>query len=164
MKPRTFIALGSNVGDRRATIRAAIESLDAHARIGVMRVSDLIETAAVDSPAGAGAFLNAAAELSTDLPPRDLLATLLDVERSLGRRRGVRNAPRTIDLDLLLYGQATMCADATLDGPAIALPHPRLHERAFVLGPLCAIAPDVVHPTTGRTVRQMLAALDARDA
>ena len=158
MSFRTFIALGSNVGDRAAYLRRAIERLDAHAQIDVVRVALPIETDAVDSPADAREFINSAAGLSTDLSPQELLAAMLDIERSLGRQRSVRNAPRTIDLDLLLYGELT------LDEPTLTLPHPRLHERRFVLEPLASIAADVVHPTRHRTMSQLLADLDAREA
>jgi 2-amino-4-hydroxy-6-hydroxymethyldihydropteridine diphosphokinase len=132
-----YIALGANLGDRAATLRAAIERLGA---LGVVEaVSPFFDTAPVgytEQPR----FLNAAARLRTDLPPRDLLHELLEIEASLGRVRTIRWGPRVIDLDLLLYD------DMVIDEPDLVVPHPRLHERRFVLEPLAALAPDLTHP------------------
>ena len=132
-----YVGLGANLGDREATIRRALE------RLGPARVSALVET----EPWGyehQPRFVNAVAELDTDEPPRALLERLLAVERELGRTRdGPRYGPRTIDLDLLLYG------DEQLDEPGLVVPHPRLHERAIVLEPLVELAPDLVVPGRG---------------
>ena len=143
-----YIGLGSNLGDREETIRRAVELL------GAARVSTLLETEPwgyADQPR----FLNAVAELETDEPPRALLARLLEIERELGRtREGPRYGPRTIDLDLLLYG------DDRLDEPGLGLPHPRLHERAFVLEPLAELAPELVVPGFG-PVKALLSRLQS---
>jgi 2-amino-4-hydroxy-6-hydroxymethyldihydropteridine diphosphokinase len=144
---RAFVALGSNLGDREGTIRAALARLD-----GVVAVSRLRDTDPVgfeDQPT----FLNGVAALETELPPRALLDRQLEVERSLGRtREGPRFGPRTIDLDLLVHG------DLEFDEPGLTIPHPRLHERRFVLEPLAELAPDLVVPGRG-PVRDLLAGL-----
>jgi 2-amino-4-hydroxy-6-hydroxymethyldihydropteridine diphosphokinase len=137
------IALGANLGDRESNIREALRLLDAHDAIRVVRVSDLMENEAVGSPAEAPSFLNGVALLETTLTPGELLAVLLDVERNLGRERGERNAPRTLELDLLLYG------DRVIDQPGLQVPHPRMHERTFVLWPLLQVAPKAADPRTG---------------
>jgi 2-amino-4-hydroxy-6-hydroxymethyldihydropteridine diphosphokinase len=151
--PRVYVALGSNLGDREQTLRRALADLAAEPGLEVVAWSSFRETdpvGYVDQPR----FLNAAAVLETELGPRDLLGRLLDVERRLGRTRtGPEGGPRTIDLDLLLYGEQTI-AEAGLQ-----VPHPRMHERRFVLEPLAELAPDLTVPGRG-SVKDLLAALD----
>jgi 2-amino-4-hydroxy-6-hydroxymethyldihydropteridine diphosphokinase len=148
-----YIGLGANLGEREATIRQALELLSASGEVEIAAVSSLRETDPVgyeDQPK----FLNGAAAVRTELGPRALLARLKDVERRLGRdRSGPRFGPRTIDLDLLLYG------DETLDEPDLQVPHPRMHERRFVLEPLADLDPDALVPGLGR-VSQLLAELE----
>jgi 2-amino-4-hydroxy-6-hydroxymethyldihydropteridine diphosphokinase len=138
---RAFIGLGSNLGDREATLREALRRLDAVEGIAVVAVSSFRETdpvGKVDQPR----FVNAAAKLETSLAPRELLDRLLEAERALGRDRTKeeRWGPRTLDLDLLLY------EDVTIDEPGLEVPHPRLAERAFVLEPLLELDPDLRLP------------------
>ncbi|MGB2754546.1 MAG: 2-amino-4-hydroxy-6-hydroxymethyldihydropteridine diphosphokinase [Phycisphaerae bacterium] len=149
-----YLGLGSNLGDRRRNLEAALEALRAHPQIAVSAVSSFLETDPVGGPPGQGKFLNAAAKIETDLSPEALLEELKRVERALGRREGPRWGPREIDLDILLYG------DAVLETPDLMIPHPRLRERRFVLEPLAEIAPAARDPVTGRTVRELLALLD----
>ncbi len=150
-----LVALGSNVGAREQHLAAALAGLRALPRTRVLAVSSTIETAPVGCPPGSGAFLNAAALLETELSPRALLDALAALEAGAGRERAARNAPRTLDLDLLLHGAAV------LDEPGLQLPHPRLHLRAFVLEPAAEIAPDLLHPRLGRTLRELRDALRA---
>jgi 2-amino-4-hydroxy-6-hydroxymethyldihydropteridine diphosphokinase len=143
---RAYVGVGANLGDREATIRSAVDALP-----GVVAVSELRETdpvGVVEQPP----FLNGAVALETDLPPRELLEMLLAVERGLGRERRERWGPRTIDLDLLLYG------DETIDEPGLTVPHPRLHERRFALQPLLELDPELAIPGRGR-VADLLAGL-----
>jgi 2-amino-4-hydroxy-6-hydroxymethyldihydropteridine diphosphokinase len=150
--PRVFVALGSNLGERESHLAFALRELRAGEATRVVAVSPVFETDPVGPPPQ-GPYLNAVVELRTGLAPRALLARLLAIEAGAGRERhGARNAARTLDLDLLLYG------DRVLDAPGLALPHPRLAERGFVLEPLCALAPELVHPV----LREPLAALAAR--
>lgn len=150
---RAYVAIGANLGDREATIRAALAELDAADGVAVVAVSTLLETEPVgylDQPR----FLNGAAALETSLPARALLELLLAVEARFGRRRdGVPpQGPRTLDLDLLLYGSAE------IDEPGLRIPHPRLHERRFVLQPLAELAPSLEVPGKGE-VQTLLAEL-----
>ena len=150
------IGLGGNVGDVPHALARAFEALGRLPGTRLLRASPLYRTPAWGVEAQPD-FVNAAATLATALPAADLLACLLEIERALGRTRAAdgsdRWGPRTLDLDLLLYG------DAVIDQPGLRVPHPRLHERAFALLPLAAIAPDAVIPGIG-TVRQALAALE----
>ena len=146
---RAYVGLGSNLGEREATLWKALEGLGATQGIEVLAVSSFRETdpvGVVDQPR----FVNAAAALETSLSPRELLERLLDVERSLGRDRAVeeRWGPRTLDLDLLLYG------GESIDEPGLEVPHPRLAERAFVLEPLLELDPDLRLPD-GRPLRDL---------
>ncbi|WP_082524780.1 2-amino-4-hydroxy-6-hydroxymethyldihydropteridine diphosphokinase [Pseudorhodoferax sp. Leaf274] len=128
-----FIGLGGNLGDARATLAAALLALDGLPETRLVRHSSLYRTKPVD--AGGPDYLNAVAELATELPPHQLLAHLQALELQAGRERPYRNAPRTLDLDVLLYGAVVM------DTPSLQVPHPRLWERAFALLPLSEIAP-----------------------
>ncbi|MEO6436645.1 MAG: 2-amino-4-hydroxy-6-hydroxymethyldihydropteridine diphosphokinase [Tepidisphaeraceae bacterium] len=144
-----YLALGANLGDRRANLDRALGLLRAMGDLRVTKVSSFLENLAVGGPPGSPAFLNAAAEIETTLPPRELLARLLNVEHQLGRERREKWGPRLIDLDLLLYG------DQTIAEPNLQIPHPLMHERRFVLEPLAEIAPDVLHPTFGMSIRDL---------
>jgi 2-amino-4-hydroxy-6-hydroxymethyldihydropteridine diphosphokinase len=150
---RAYVGLGSNLGDREATLRAAVESLGAEPGVGVVAVSTLRDTAPVgqlDQPR----FLNGVAVLETDLPARRLLGVLLEVEGRFGRDRAAAppQGPRTLDLDLLLYDRAR------IEEEGLQIPHPRLHERAFVLEPLAEVAPGLEVPGLG-AVEALLARL-----
>ncbi|HSW02980.1 2-amino-4-hydroxy-6-hydroxymethyldihydropteridine diphosphokinase [Aquabacterium sp.] len=135
---RAYVGVGANLGDARLTVCQALQRLQA---LGTVRSSSLYRSAPID--AQGPDFINAVAELDTPLPPAELLAALQVIETAFGRERPYRNAPRTLDLDLLLHG------DSVLLTPTLTLPHPRLHQRAFVLLPLLELAPTLQAPGLG---------------
>jgi 2-amino-4-hydroxy-6-hydroxymethyldihydropteridine diphosphokinase len=150
---RVAIALGSNLGDRHTYLQQAIDAL--RAMLVNVRVSSLIETepvGVINQPP----FLNGVLVADTMMSPRALLDWLLATERQLGRVRPFERAPRTIDLDLILYG------DQVIDEPGLRVPHPRFRERRFVLEPLAELAPDWIDPVSGRTVAELLLDFVAR--
>ena len=154
---RVIFSLGSNVGDRLAILESACDYL---AEIfGGLRLSQVYETEPVGCPAGSPSYLNACVEVSTDMPAEDVLQHCMRIEQELGRtRNGVYGAPRTCDIDVILYGELQQ------NTPALTLPHPRAHEREFVLRPLCDIDPQLVLPGQTLSVSDMLAALPAGPA
>lgn len=152
---RAYIGLGSNLGDREATIRAALEGIAELPQTDLLRVSSLYDTepvGEVDQPN----FLNAVALVDTELDPRQLLWNLMLVEKRLGRVRTQKWGPRTLDLDLLLYG------DEIIDEGDLRVPHPEIIRRSFVLVPLVELEPRLVHPGTGETMSSHLSRLGAR--
>ena len=152
MPERTYIAIGGNLGDRRAYLQAGIKEIAALPGTHLAAISRAYETQAV-GPVAQPDFLNAVVAIETALAPAPLLAALLAAEKKHQRQRRIHWGPRTLDLDLLLYGERTVhSADLTL-------PHPRMHERRFVLVPLCEIAPRLSHPITGRPFAAYLSAL-----
>ncbi|MCH7685840.1 MAG: 2-amino-4-hydroxy-6-hydroxymethyldihydropteridine diphosphokinase [Planctomycetes bacterium] len=146
--PRSFIALGGNLGPVSETFQNALERLDNDPRVTVQRISRFYRTAPVGDDAG-GEFLNAAAEIETDLEPIPLLDLLLSVETEFGRNREIHWGPRTLDLDLILYGEEI------IDLPRLRVPHPACWYRRFVLDPLSEIAADVIHPEKGISIGQL---------
>lgn len=157
-----YVALGSNLGDRHSLLDAAVRRLRAEPGSRLLAVSQWYETAPVDCPPGAGSFLNGAAIVETDKSPRDTMTWLLKVEESFGRHRSIPNSPRTLDLDLILFGNQIVN-----EVPHVIIPHPRMQDRGFVLVPLAEIAPDVIHPTlnvTLATLRDRIAPDDIRVA
>jgi 2-amino-4-hydroxy-6-hydroxymethyldihydropteridine diphosphokinase len=150
MTQTIYIALGSNLGDRLAHLRAAVEALENQPDCQINAKSRVYETSPVGGPAGQGPYLNAVLRLETNLPPQKLLQLLFEIEERQGRERRVHWGPRTLDLDLLLYGAAL------LQTPALIIPHPRLAERAFVLAPLAELAPDLSVPGKNQSVTALL--------
>lgn len=150
MQKTVYLSLGSNLGDRAQNLRVAVERLR---QLGeVTAVSSLYETEPVEV-ATQPWFLNCAVELVTELMPRQLLARTQQIETELGRRRMQKKGPRTLDIDIIFFGQSV------IDIPAFVVPHPTMHERRFVLEALTEIAPEVRHPVFKRTVREMRDAL-----
>jgi 2-amino-4-hydroxy-6-hydroxymethyldihydropteridine diphosphokinase len=145
-----YIALGANLGDREQNLRAALARLEETPGVRVAKVSAFREYPAVGGPPDSPPFLNGVAEVESALTPHALLGRLLDIERELGRERREKWGPRTIDLDLLLYG------DQIIRTEHLTVPHPRLHERRFVLEPLAEIAPEAVHPIVNATITSLL--------
>ncbi|MCG6874366.1 MAG: 2-amino-4-hydroxy-6-hydroxymethyldihydropteridine diphosphokinase [Betaproteobacteria bacterium] len=148
-----FVGLGANLGDPVAQVTQAMADLAALDATRVVRSSSLYRTAPIGH-AAQPEFVNAVVLLDTGLPPRRLLDALLDIERAAGRERSFPNAPRRLDLDLLLYGEQR------IDAPGLVVPHPRMHERAFVLAPLAEIAPNAVVPGHGRAAELLRAVGD----
>ena len=142
-----YLGLGSNLGDRRAHLRYALDRLS-QAQCQIVKVSSLYETEPVDSP-GPERYLNAVAHVETQLSPRDLMSLLLAIEAERGRVRQTRNEARTLDLDILLYGAEVIEEDG------LTVPHPKLHERAFVLIPLLEVSPDLRHPALATPINKL---------
>ena len=143
-----YVSIGTNLGDRAAQLDFAVRAIGALPDTRVDAVSPIFETDPVGPPPQ-GAYLNAVVRVATSLAPRALLDALLAIERDAGRERGVRNAARTLDLDVLLYG------DQIVDEAGLVVPHPRLAERAFILEPLAALAPELVHPLLGESIASL---------
>jgi 2-amino-4-hydroxy-6-hydroxymethyldihydropteridine diphosphokinase len=150
MKKTVYLGLGSNLGDRAANLAAAVEKLRALGDVTV--VSEFYETEPIEV-ADQPWFLNAALALETELMPRQLMGRILALEQAMGRKRMQPKGPRLIDIDVLLFGSSV------IETPQLTVPHPRMHERRFVLEPLAAIAPDARHPIFKRTVRELRDAL-----
>jgi 2-amino-4-hydroxy-6-hydroxymethyldihydropteridine diphosphokinase len=149
-----YLSLGSNLGDRRANLRKALRLLGES--VEIVKVSSVYDT----EPVGVGEqprFLNMVCRIDTDMSPMQLLSFVKGIEANMGRDLSLRDAPRVIDIDIILYG------DTIMESPQLTIPHPRMRERAFVLVPFEKIAPDVVHPATGERVGDLAANVEGRD-
>jgi 2-amino-4-hydroxy-6-hydroxymethyldihydropteridine diphosphokinase len=146
-----YLSLGSNLGDREANLRTAIEKLK---EIGnPIAVSFFYEAEPVEVSGTQPWFLNCAVKFDTEKMPRQLIAAILGIEQEMGRQRKQQKGPRTIDIDILLFGSSV------IEIPSLTIPHPKLHQRRFVLEPLAEIAPDARHPVFKRTIRELRDAL-----
>ena len=152
--PIAYIAVGSNLGNRKANIDKARSLLESTFGQSILRSSELYETNPVGGPAQ-GKYLNGVWEISTYSSPRILLEEILDIEERLGRKRTIRNAPRIMDLDILFYD------DLIISENGLDIPHPRLHQRSFVLKPLVELCPYRQHPVLKKTVAQLLKGIHA---
>ena len=150
MSSRAYLSLGSNVGDREAQLGDALSRLSAEGR--VVRISSFYETEPVDFTEQPW-FVNCAVEFETAQTPRQLMATILRIEREMGRHRVRKKGPRVIDIDILLFGNEVISSNQ------LTIPHPAMHQRRFVLEPLAEIAPEIVHPGIKKKVRELLEAL-----
>ena len=150
MPVTTYLSLGSNIGDRAANLREAVEQLRSLGEIAA--VSSFYETEPIEYTEQPW-FLNCAVELETRLTPMPLLSGILEIEKQMGRHRGKKNGPRNIDLDILLY------KNQVVDTPELTIPHPAMTGRRFVLAPLAEIAPGATHPVSKKTVRELLKTL-----
>ena len=150
---KVFISIGSNIGDRLDHLQGAIRALHLHDEISVLSVSSIYETAPVGYTDQAD-FLNLATGIETELSAHELLAVCQEIEQELGRVRDVRWGPRTVDLDILLYN------NESIETEDLVIPHPRMHERAFVLIPLLEVTPVIGHPATGKLFSEEVAVHD----
>ena len=150
---QAFIGVGSNLGDREKNFQCARDLLGSIRGIRFLACSKVCETEPVGGPAKQGKYLNAVWRIETELNPRKLLDRLMEIEKQLGRVREEKNGPRTIDLDILFFGQEI------IRSRELTVPHPRLHERAFVLEPMAELAPDFAHPIFKKTMKELLTAL-----
>lgn len=155
MRRIAYLSLGSNVGNREQNLQEVIRRLGSEGR--VISVSSFYETEPIEFTEQPW-FLNCAVGLETTKMPEELIKGLLVIERAMGRRRTKKKGPRTIDIDILLFG------DTILDSTTLTIPHPAMHERRFVLEPLAEIAPEIRHPVLNRTVRELRDALPAGQA
>ena len=147
---QAFIGVGSNLGDRAKNLQRARDLLGSIRGIRVLACSSIRETEPVGGPAKQEKYLNGVWQIETELSSRKLLDHLVEIEKQLGRVREEKNGPRTIDLDILFYGQEV------IHQPELTVPHPRLHERIFVLEPLAEVAPDFEHPVFKKTMKELL--------
>ncbi|MDT8421537.1 MAG: 2-amino-4-hydroxy-6-hydroxymethyldihydropteridine diphosphokinase [Desulfuromonadales bacterium] len=152
---RVFLGLGANLGQPLEQLQEARKLLSRHRCIDITASSPLYRTPALGGPAGQPDYGNAVLQLTTSLPPRELLDCCLEIEAACGRTRTARWAPRTLDIDLLFYGQTL------IEEPGLVLPHPRLHVRHFVLLPLADLAPELKHPRLNQTIGDLLHGLPA---
>lgn len=153
---KVYVGLGSNLGNKRENLVNAINRIDAHDEIHVKDKSSFYETAPVGGPPQPD-YVNCVIELETEVGPQALLKEFKKIEKALGRKPGVKWGPRTVDLDILLYG------DRIVNDLNLKIPHERMHERAFVLEPLCEISPDIKHPVLRVNISELLEKLGTED-